>query len=227
MPSVVVHPIPEVDDQQDKDIAAAYERLKSLGAVVKEVKLTSLDGLNVDGMSQIQRVMDSQFRKAIDSYLSKLQDSKVHNLDELMQFMRDNAEQEMPPISPNMKRLESAATFSLSDEGYQEALADMRDFGRRRLVDKCLEEYKVDVILGPGDSRIHELYATAGYPMTVMPLSYATFNGRPIGVCAIAQANREDLLVQLMSAWEKSFNTKRQLPTWIGGDPKLGPKSGM
>jgi amidase len=61
-----------------------------------------------------------------------------------------------------MKRLEAAAAFNLSDEAYQEALADMRDFGRRRLVDKCLEEYEVDVILGPGDSRINELYVTAG-----------------------------------------------------------------
>jgi amidase len=61
--------------------------------------------------------------------------------------------------------------------------------------------------------------------MAVMPLSYASFNGRPIGVCAVAQANREDLLVQLMSAWEKSFNTERQLPTWVGGDLNSAPKS--
>lgn len=89
-------------------------------AIVKQVKVASLDGLVVDGMSQIQRVMgefyqqnekepsllistfkfcstDSRFRQAIDSYLSKLEGSKVQTLDQLMQFMRDNAEQEMPP----------------------------------------------------------------------------------------------------------------------------------
>ncbi|KAI0389272.1 putative glutamyl-tRNA amidotransferase subunit A [Xylariaceae sp. FL0594] len=225
MPEVVVHLIPDIDDQQDTDIAAAYERLRSLGAIVKVVEVASLDELDVDGMSQIQRVMvsNSQFRETIDSYLSTLEDSEVHNLDELIQFMRDHAETEMPPESPNMTRLETAASFNLSDEAYQEALADMRHFGRRRCIDKCLEDYEVDIILGPGDSRMNELYATAGYPMAVMPLSYATYNGRPFGVCAIARANREDVLVQLMSAWEKSFNTDRQLPTWIGGDPKSEP----
>lgn len=76
MPSVAVHPNPAVDDQQvgsngfgilgpladpnenqDADISAAYKKLRSLGVVVKEVKLVSLDELIVDGMSQIQRVM--------------------------------------------------------------------------------------------------------------------------------------------------------------------------
>ncbi|KAK0711872.1 hypothetical protein B0H67DRAFT_302324 [Lasiosphaeris hirsuta] len=124
-----------------------------------------------------------------------------------MQSMRDNVDKEMPPESPNMTRLESAAAFPLSEEGYQKALTDMRDFGRRRAVDGTLQSFSVDVILGPGDSRMNELYATAGYPMVVMPLSYAKYNGRPLGVCAVSTANQEGRLIQLMSAWEKSFNT--------------------
>ncbi|EGX87737.1 glutamyl-tRNA(gln) amidotransferase subunit A, putative [Cordyceps militaris CM01] len=219
MPAVAVTPNTEVDEQQDADVAAAYERLKSLGAIVKPVKVASLDELVVDGMSQIQRVMDSRFRHAIESYLSKLEGSKVQTLDELMQFMRDNAKQEMPPESPNMTRLEMAAAFNITEDEYQDALADMRDFGRRRAVDKCLQDYDVDIILGPGDSRINELYATAGLPMAVVPLSYASFNGRPLGLCAVSTANQEGLLIEFMSAWQSHFNTERQLPTWIGGDP--------
>lgn len=38
----------------------------------------------------------------------------------------------------------------------------MRDWGRRRAVDKCLADNDVDIILGPGDSRINELSSTAG-----------------------------------------------------------------
>lgn len=79
MPTVAVAPNKEVDDQrvrtvppriahqyftevtkyiwQDEDIKAAYEKSKSLGAVVKQVLITSLDELVVDGMSQLQRVM--------------------------------------------------------------------------------------------------------------------------------------------------------------------------
>ena len=61
-----------------------------------------------------------------------------------------------------MKRLELAANFQITDEEYRKALTDMRDWGRRRAVDKCLAEYEVDVILGPGDSRINELTSAAG-----------------------------------------------------------------
>lgn len=104
--------------------------------------------------------------------------SKVRNLDELMDFMKANSDLELPSsqytqlnpillishhvVSPNLKRLEIAAEFKSTPEEYQEALDDMRDFGRRRSVDKCLADYDVDVILGPADSRMHEFYAAAG-----------------------------------------------------------------
>ena len=55
-----------------------------------------------------------------------------------------------------------AVNFQITDEEYRTALADMRDWGRRRAVDKCLADYEVDVILGPGDSRINELSSAAG-----------------------------------------------------------------
>ncbi|KAI1123344.1 putative glutamyl-tRNA amidotransferase subunit A [Nemania abortiva] len=215
----VLTPNAEADTQQDEEIAQAYEKLRSLGVGVKEISIASLDGLIVDNMSQIQRVMDSQFRRTIGSYLQSLESSKVRSLAELMQFMRDNSKLELPDESPNMTRLEGAAGFQLSEEDYQKALADMRDFGRRRGVDKSLGENEVDIILGPADSRIHEYYSTSGYPMIHLPLSYMNFNGRPFGLCAIAKANQEGLLIKFMSAWEANFNTERQLPTWLNGDP--------
>lgn len=61
-----------------------------------------------------------------------------------------------------MKRLEAAMAFQITDEEYQKALADMRDWGRNRAVDKCLQENDIDIIIGPGDSRINELAVTAG-----------------------------------------------------------------
>lgn len=61
-----------------------------------------------------------------------------------------------------MKRLEIAASFQITDEEYRKALTDMRDWGRRRAIDKCLAEYEVDVILGPRNSRINEFSSAAG-----------------------------------------------------------------
>jgi len=61
-----------------------------------------------------------------------------------------------------MKRLELAANSTISEDEYRDALKSMRDWGRRQAVDKCLKENEVDVIIGPADSRIHELSTAAG-----------------------------------------------------------------
>ncbi|KAI1736309.1 putative glutamyl-tRNA amidotransferase subunit A [Xylaria scruposa] len=230
------------DDQVDREVCDVYEKLALLGVVVKNVTLPPLKDLEVDGMSQIQRVMDSQFQATLESYLQGLDESKVRTLAEMIQFMRDHADLEFPPgkrcsypqaqcllnhskfltqglESPNMTRLETALSFKISDEEYQKALADVREFGREKSIDKCLKENGIDIILGRADSQINNYYVSAGYPMAVLPLSYAKLNGRPFGMCVIATAHQEGLLIRFMSAWEKVFNKERQLPTWIGGDP--------
>lgn len=207
------------DDQVDREVADAYEKLKYLAPVVKEVSLPSTKELDVDGMNQITKVMDSQFRTTMDKYLESLAFSEVRNLEEMMAFMNSHHEKEFPRESPNMNRLQTALDFQIPDEEYHRALDDVRDFGRQRSIDKCLKENDVNIILGRADSKINNYYVSAGYPMAVVPLGYAEFNGRPFGLCAIAKANHEGLLIRFMSAWEKHFNTERRLPTWIGGNP--------
>jgi amidase len=44
-----------------------------------------------------------------------------------------------------------------------------------------------------------------------MPLGILDFNGRPFALGIIAQAGREDLMFQFMSAFERIF-PKRQIP---------------
>lgn len=70
-----------------------------------------------------------------------------------------------------MKRLEEAAVFTLSEEARKAALDDMRDFGRRRAIDKCLQYYGVDIILGPADSELDDFYTAAG-KQTLILLSF-------------------------------------------------------
>jgi amidase len=58
--------------------------------------------------------------------------------------------------------LETAANFRITDEEYRKALDDMRNWGRKMAVDRCLAEYEVDVMVGPADSRINEFSSAAG-----------------------------------------------------------------
>ncbi|KAI0141615.1 putative glutamyl-tRNA amidotransferase subunit A [Xylariaceae sp. FL1272] len=216
------------DDQVDHAVKEVYKKLKLLGVVVKDVSLPPVEELKVDGTSQLQRVMDSQFQATLESYLQELETSNVHTLSELIQYMRDHPDLEFPEDmkglrlgdgKPNMKHLEAALSSKTSKEEYKKALEDVREFGRNKSTDKCLRENSVDIILGRADSNMNDYYVAAGYPMAILPLSYAKSNGRPFGVCAIASAYQEGLLIRFMSAWEKVFNRNRQLPTWIGGHP--------
>ena len=44
-----------------------------------------------------------------------------------------------------------------------------------------------------------------GYPIATMPMGVLKYNGRPFAMGIIAQAGREDLMFQFMSAWEAVF----------------------
>ena len=81
----------------------------------------------------------------------------------------------------------------------------MRQKGGKEGLDLILDGYQVDAILGPADSRLAEYAAAAGHPIATMPLGRLRYNGRPHGVVAIAKAGREDILFQVMSAWEATF----------------------
>lgn len=57
-----------------------------------------------------------------------------------------------------------------------------------------------------------------------MPLGVLDFNGRPFGLGIIAQAGREDLMFQFMSAFERHF-PPRPVPSRLfaeGGDEAHG-----
>ncbi|KAH7031512.1 putative glutamyl-tRNA amidotransferase subunit A [Microdochium trichocladiopsis] len=81
----------------ESDILEAYGKLTIAVAEVRRVQLPSLDGLEVDGMSHIARVMNSGFKTDVEGYLAGPQSSTVRTLDDLMQFMTDHADQEFPP----------------------------------------------------------------------------------------------------------------------------------
>ncbi|KAI1368526.1 putative glutamyl-tRNA amidotransferase subunit A [Xylaria arbuscula] len=224
LPEVVAVSNTEIQKQQESDILVAYNTLRHNGAVVKDVEIASLNGLEVDGMSHIARTINSGFKREFEEYLQGLEISKVRTLDDVMQFMRDHADVELPKESPNMTRLENAAAIQLSPIERSEAIQAMRDFGQNQAIEQCLKQYEVDVILGPADSEIDDYYTAAGYPMAALPLSYHSFNGRPFGICALASKHQEGTLIQLMSAWKVLFGKRRQAPNCLRGYPEENHK---
>jgi amidase len=48
-----------------------------------------------------------------------------------------------------------------------------------------------------------------GYPIATLPLSYLDFNGRPFGFVLLAGEHQDALLVQVQSAWEATFPSRK------------------
>lgn len=67
------------------------------------------------------------------------------------------------------------------------------------------DQYDIDIILAPGDSGIYNFSAACGFPMATLPVSTLdNYNGRPFGIVACAKPHCEEMLIEVMSAWENS-----------------------
>ncbi|UPL02693.1 hypothetical protein LCI18_013627 [Fusarium solani-melongenae] len=110
-------------------------------------------------------------------------------LEELIKFNEHHADLEFTERDNNQKGLEAGRDTTITEEQYDRNFKSLRDAASHSLL-SLMEEYGVDVLLGPFGN---------------LPLGFADFNGRPFSLHAIAPANEEAKIFQVMSAWEASF----------------------
>jgi amidase len=75
--------------------------------------------------------------------------------------------------------------------------------------------YGINVIIGAPTGRSITVYDLAGYPIGTLPLGYAQFNGRPLGMVVVTSKGREDLIIRVMSAWELLFSPRKSPPQLV------------
>ena len=47
-----------------------------------------------------------------------------------------------------------------------------------------------------------------GYPVMAMPLGRLKYNGRPFGICVMAKAGAEDVMLRFMAAYERAIGPR-------------------
>ncbi|KAH0524976.1 hypothetical protein TsFJ059_007409 [Trichoderma semiorbis] len=205
----------QATDQMLREWKQAYEKLKSIAKVVKPVTLISLEESTDNGRIKIWNAFDTTFKDLIKDYLSGVDNSKIHSLEDLIEFNKTHADKELPPgesiRADNQAALLRALQAKMTDDEYKDIMNSARELCGKNGIDKTLEENDVDIIIGPGDGPMFGIALTAGYPVATVPLGYLKFNGRPFGMQIAAKAHQEALLVQAQSAWEATF-PKRQPP---------------
>ncbi|KAI1869717.1 uncharacterized protein JN550_005698 [Neoarthrinium moseri] len=209
-PDTFIKPIPEADEQILHDITGAYATIKAKAKnFVDNVPLNTIDSLGFHGNNSEITVLKTDMKKLLNQYLEDLPESKVRSLQDVIDFNKKHAEQELPPHHANQDFFLQTQDQELSSEEYKNTLQHLRHVTRDQGIHKILQEYDLDVIIGPADSFITSLAAGSGYPVAGMPLSYLKFNGRPLGFAALAGKKQDALLVKVMSAWEATFPTRK------------------
>ncbi len=147
-----------------------------------------------------------------------------------MEFNKNNAAIELPSGKKRHALLESSLTLCEDHPGQQVLEAALEDsipetdirrgidslrLRARENITRSLFDYNVDVILGPADARMASVASAAGYPVGVVPLGFAEFNGRAFGINIIARNGEEHKILHAMSAWEATFPGARGPPPML------------
>ncbi|KAI1378149.1 amidase signature domain-containing protein [Hypoxylon crocopeplum] len=214
IPEAAVRPVPGFTEYQRERYLAAATLIENNGAkVVRNAVLLQYSELEFNGKEAIEQVWDHDFASGLEEFLKGYHDAPIKNLKDLVRFNEEHADLELPEEFPNgQAQLTDALGDLMSDEDYEAAKVFLREKAKTHGFDKIFSEHGVNVLVMPQDCRITTIAAAAGYPVGIVPLGYADFNGRAFGLVIVAGEGREDQILEFMSAWEASNPTLRKPP---------------
>ncbi|KAL6831996.1 amidase signature domain-containing protein [Trichoderma camerunense] len=134
-------------------------------------------------------------------FIESFDECPVSSAEDIVKFNKDNSEKAMPPPYTEQGDLEK--TLGCNDDPAKiEGLRNgLRQVGQQ-IINTAFDTQGVNLIVAPGDSSLCIHAAAAGYPIATVPVGQLRYNGRPFGLCILARANEEELLLRFMAAYE-------------------------
>ena len=209
------------DQRTTAILEKCLDLMKERGAII--IDPTDLPNLGEFGKTEIE-VLLYEFKSGLNAYLSELGPrSKVHSLEEVIQFNEDHRDRVMPHFGQE-RMLAAIEKGSLSTPEYREALSKNRQLTRREGIDEIVNRERLDAIVaisgGPawlidlvnGDSPSWDMRSTspaavAGYPHITLPAGQ--INGLPIGISFFSKAWREPTLLRIAYALEQELQARK------------------
>ncbi|KAJ4964749.1 hypothetical protein NE237_016598 [Protea cynaroides] len=196
---------------ENSHLAQAFENhfqiLSQKGAVL-------VDNLQVANISMIldfyqsgeATALKTEFKIALNSYLSELVSSPIRTLADAIAFNLKYSTLEMIPEFGHSNFLEAEKTTGTSDPVYQEALANMQRLTENGYV-KLMTENNLDAMVTPNSSVIH-MIAIGGFPGISVPAGYGP-NGAPFGICFSGLHGYEPRLIEVSYAFEQATKVRK------------------
>ncbi|KPM37584.1 hypothetical protein AK830_g9002 [Neonectria ditissima] len=218
-PSHVVEDIEGFLAQTDSALHAAEEKIQEFGGkVVKSVPLDTWGKISssMPDLDDMGDLFTYQMKVLWPDFLA-LWDGIPQTIEELIEWNEAHADLEFTARNNNQKAIEAMRDCTMTEDEYERNASALRK-AARAAVQRVLEDYGVDLILAPSDSRLISVGAAAGYPVGNLPLGYADFNGRGFSLHAIAPAGEEKKILQVMAAWEATFPDNVRPPRMLAED---------
>lgn len=191
--------------------------LEAQGAEIVEIEQISEE--NAGGASY--QIMLFEFKDGLNKYFESLgEDAPVKNMAELVEATLNDAE-EMRYFDHDIL-IQANEKGNLDSEEYQESLERMIRITREEGIDRVMDEYDLDAIIGPtggpawktdltnGDNfavSSSSPAARAGYPNITVPMGF--IDGLPVGISFFGRAWSEPLLLEIAYGFEQATNVRK------------------
>ncbi len=203
---------------------AALEAMRGAGATVVDIPEVAA-WRRMGGPSG--RLMRYEFKAGLNAYLEGLgPGAPVRSLEDVIAFNEANADRELPYFQQEILH-ECQELGPLSEEGYQEALAEAMRLSRGEGIDAVMNEHGLDAIVAPTGSpawttdlingdRYHmgssSPAAISGYPNISVPMGF--FSELPVNISIWGRAWTEPDLIRIAFAYEQ-LTRHRRAPKFI------------
>ncbi|CAF1207123.1 unnamed protein product [Rotaria sordida] len=181
----------------------AIELMCSYGAIVQNpVNFTNMDQL-LNSTTELD-VLIAEFRQNINNYLSTLTNTKMHTLQDLINFNNAHKDLEFSPYLPDQQ------LFILSQEAPPLSIEREAEYIRlSKSLNQTMDIYNLDALVAMSEDYA-SLAAVGGYPIISVPLGYLQTAGgpQPFGIQFMGRAWSEGILLQLAHAFEQATHVR-------------------
>ena len=190
-----------LSDDKRQLFEEAVEKLKQLGAAVKDVHIPSANA------EWGYDVLTYEFKVGVNAYLSQLPATvKIRNLTNIITFNKHHMERTLKFGQAVL--IESEETSgTLTEEQYLQALEHDQYQSTEQGIDFALKEFGVSALVFPHDHG-SDIAARAGYPSITVPAGY-TKDGEPFGLTFTGTAYSESTLIKLAYAFEQATKVRK------------------
>ncbi|XP_043708096.1 probable amidase At4g34880 [Telopea speciosissima] len=184
-----------------------FQQLSQNGAIlVDNLQIANISVILNSSESGESIALSTEFKIALNSYLSELVSSPIRTLADAIAFNLNHSTLEMIPEFGQAVFLAAENTTDTSNPAYQAALKSMQSLTENGIV-KLMTENNLDALV-TANSTVTPLLAIGGFPGISVPAGYEV-DGTPFGICFSGLQGYEPRLIEIAYAFEQATKARK------------------